>query len=113
MVDLSLAQPSGLDLKVIALSVHDECTVRSAAMVAGADAFVGVADDSRSPGRRRIMSVVTRTRSVDAVHTHPEWNVEWMKEENAVETSSRRASSCSTPLPRPWSIRRVRACSVR
>ena len=61
------------------------------AMVAGADAFVGIADGSRSPGRRRIMSVVTRARSVDAVHTHPEWNVEWMKEENAVEISSRRA----------------------
>ena len=51
VVDLSLAQDGGLDwlravrlrcpdLKVIALSVHDEDTVRSAAMDAGADAFV-------------------------------------------------------------------------
>ena len=40
MVDLSLAQLGSLDPKVIALSVHGEYTVRSAAMVAGADAFV-------------------------------------------------------------------------
>jgi two-component system secretion response regulator SsrB len=51
VVDLSLARTSGLDwlrelrrrcpdLKVIALSVHDEPSVRSAAMAAGADAFV-------------------------------------------------------------------------
>jgi DNA-binding NarL/FixJ family response regulator len=51
VVDLSLAQDSGLgwlhavrercpDLKVIVLSVHDEETVRQAAMKAGADAFV-------------------------------------------------------------------------
>jgi two-component system secretion response regulator SsrB len=51
IVDLSLARGSGLgwlravrqrcpDLKVIVLSVHDEESVRSAAMEAGADAFV-------------------------------------------------------------------------
>jgi len=51
VVDLSLAQDSGLgwlrelrrrcpELKVIALSVHDEDSVRRAAMEAGADAFV-------------------------------------------------------------------------
>ena len=51
VVDLSLAQDAGLgwlravrarcpDLKVIVLSVHDEETVRQAAMQAGADAFV-------------------------------------------------------------------------
>ena len=51
VVDLSLARDSGLawlralrqrcpDLKVIVLSVHDEQTVRRAAMEAGADAFV-------------------------------------------------------------------------
>ena len=51
IVDLSLARDSGLswlqalrqrcpDLKVIVLSVHDEQSVRSAAMAAGADAFV-------------------------------------------------------------------------
>ena len=51
VVDLSLAQDSGLDwlralrqrcpdLKVIVLSVHDEESVRRAAMEAGADAFV-------------------------------------------------------------------------
>ena len=51
IVDLSLARDSGLgwlralrercpDLKVIVLSVHDEESVRSAAIAAGADAFV-------------------------------------------------------------------------
>ena len=51
VVDLSLAQHSALDwlrsmrqrcpdVKVVALSVHDEETVRRAAMEAGADAFV-------------------------------------------------------------------------
>ena len=51
VVDLSLAQDSGLgwlravrqrcpELKVIVLSVHDEESVRRAAMEAGADAFV-------------------------------------------------------------------------
>ena len=51
VVDLSLARGSGLDwlrelrrrcptLKVIVLSVHDEQSVRSAAIEAGADAFV-------------------------------------------------------------------------
>ena len=51
IVDLSLARDSGLGwlralrqrcpaLKVIVLSVHDEQSVRSAAMAAGADAFV-------------------------------------------------------------------------
>jgi two-component system secretion response regulator SsrB len=51
IVDLSLARDNGLDwfravrqrcpdLKVIVLSVHDEGSVRSAAMAAGADAFV-------------------------------------------------------------------------
>ena len=51
VVDLSLARDGGLEwlkavrqrcpgLKVIALSVHDEETVRLAAMAAGADAFV-------------------------------------------------------------------------
>jgi DNA-binding NarL/FixJ family response regulator len=51
IVDLSLARDNGLgwlqavrrrcpDLKVIVLSVHDEESVRSAAMAAGADAFV-------------------------------------------------------------------------
>jgi two-component system secretion response regulator SsrB len=51
IVDLSLAQDSGLgwlralrkrspELKVIVLSVHDEQSVRRAAMEAGADAFV-------------------------------------------------------------------------
>ena len=51
VVDLSLARDSSLgwlralrqrcpDLKVIVLSVHDEQTVRRAAMEAGADAFV-------------------------------------------------------------------------
>ena len=51
VVDLSLARDSGLGwlsairqrcpgLKVIVLSVHDEQTVRRAAMEAGADAFV-------------------------------------------------------------------------
>jgi two-component system secretion response regulator SsrB len=51
VVDLSLARTSGLDwlrtlrqrcpdLKVIVLSVHDEQSVRSAAIEAGADAFV-------------------------------------------------------------------------
>ena len=51
VVDLSLARDSGLgwlravrqrcpDLKVIVLSVHDEESVRRAAMEAGADAFV-------------------------------------------------------------------------
>jgi DNA-binding NarL/FixJ family response regulator len=51
VVDLSLAQNSGLDwlravrqrcpeLRVIVLSVHDEESVRRAAMEAGADAFV-------------------------------------------------------------------------
>jgi DNA-binding NarL/FixJ family response regulator len=51
VVDLSLAAGSGLgwlqelrqrcpDLKVIVLSVHDEESVRSAAIEAGADAFV-------------------------------------------------------------------------
>jgi DNA-binding NarL/FixJ family response regulator len=51
VVDLSLAQDSGLDwlqelrrrcpeLKVIVISVHDEQSVRRAAMAAGADAFV-------------------------------------------------------------------------
>jgi two-component system secretion response regulator SsrB len=51
IVDLSLARDSGLgwlravrqrcpDLKVIVLSVHDEESVRSAAIEAGADAFV-------------------------------------------------------------------------
>jgi DNA-binding NarL/FixJ family response regulator len=51
VVDLSLARYGGLgwlravraccpDLKVIVLSVHDEDTVRRAAMEAGADAFV-------------------------------------------------------------------------
>jgi DNA-binding NarL/FixJ family response regulator len=51
IVDLSLARDGGLgwlravrqrcpDLKVITLSVHDEESVRSAAMAAGADAFV-------------------------------------------------------------------------
>jgi two-component system secretion response regulator SsrB len=51
VVDLSLARDNGLgwlrelrqrcpDLKVIVLSVHDEKSVRRAAMEAGADAFV-------------------------------------------------------------------------
>ena len=51
VVDLSLAQDGGLDwlravhqscpaLKVIVLSVHDEQSVRDAALEAGADAFV-------------------------------------------------------------------------
>ena len=51
VVDLSLAQESGLgwlralrqrcpELKVIVLSVHDEQSVRKAALEAGADAFV-------------------------------------------------------------------------
>jgi two-component system secretion response regulator SsrB len=51
VVDLSLAQGSGLEwlrelhrrcpeLKVIVVSVHDEHSVRRAAMAAGADAFV-------------------------------------------------------------------------
>ncbi len=51
VVDLSLAQESGLDwlrelrrrcpeLKVIVVSVHDEQSVRRAAIAAGADAFV-------------------------------------------------------------------------
>jgi len=51
VVDLSLARVAGLDwlrtlrqrcpnLKVIVLSVHDEQSVRKAAMEAGADAFV-------------------------------------------------------------------------
>ena len=51
VIDLSLAAKSGLDwlrelrqlspeLKVIVISVHDEETVRQAAMDAGADAFV-------------------------------------------------------------------------
>jgi len=51
IVDLSLARDGGLgwlralrqrcpDLKVIALSVHDEQSVRKAAIAAGADAFV-------------------------------------------------------------------------
>ena len=51
IVDLSLARDSGLgwlrelrqrcpDLRVIVLSVHDEQSVRSAAIEAGADAFV-------------------------------------------------------------------------
>jgi len=51
VVDLSLARDNGMgwlravrqrcpDLKVIVLSVHDEQSVRSAAMEAGADAFV-------------------------------------------------------------------------
>jgi len=51
IVDLSLAQESSLawlgqvrqqclDLKLIVLSVHDECSVRQAALEAGADAFV-------------------------------------------------------------------------
>ena len=51
IVDLSLARDGGLDwlgavrqrcpgLRVIALSVHDEQSVRQAAMAAGADAFV-------------------------------------------------------------------------
>jgi len=51
VVDLSLARDSGLgwlqalrqrcpDLKVIVLSVHDELSVRRAAIEAGADAFV-------------------------------------------------------------------------
>ena len=51
VVDISLAQESGLgwlralrqccpQMKVIVLSVHDEQTVRRAAMDAGADAFV-------------------------------------------------------------------------
>jgi len=51
VVDLSLAQDSGLgwlravrqrcpDLRLIVLSVHDEESVRSAAMAAGADAYV-------------------------------------------------------------------------
>jgi DNA-binding NarL/FixJ family response regulator len=51
VVDLSLAQGRGLDwlrtvrercpgLKVIVLSIHDEETVRRAALEAGADAFV-------------------------------------------------------------------------
>jgi len=51
VVDLSLARESGLgwlravrqrcpDLKVVVLSVHDEQSVRRAAMDAGADAFV-------------------------------------------------------------------------
>jgi len=51
VVDLSLARTSGLDwlrtlrqrcpdLKVIVLSIHDEQSVRSAAIEAGADAFV-------------------------------------------------------------------------
>ena len=51
VVDLSLARDSGLDwlralrqrcpeLKVIVLSVHDEQSVRRAALEAGADAFV-------------------------------------------------------------------------
>jgi len=51
VVDLSLARDNGLDwlralrqrcpnLKVIVLSVHDEQSVRRAAMAAGADAFV-------------------------------------------------------------------------
>jgi DNA-binding NarL/FixJ family response regulator len=51
IVDLSLARDNGLgwlravrqrcpDVKVIVLSVHDEESVRSAAMEAGADAFV-------------------------------------------------------------------------
>jgi DNA-binding NarL/FixJ family response regulator len=51
IVDLSLARDNGLgwlrelrqrcpDLKVIVLSVHDEESVRSAAIAAGADAFV-------------------------------------------------------------------------
>ena len=51
VVDFSLARDSGMgwlrairqrcpDLKVIVLSIHDEQSVRSAAMEAGADAFV-------------------------------------------------------------------------
>jgi DNA-binding NarL/FixJ family response regulator len=51
VVDLSLAEDRGLDwlkalrkrcpdLKVVVLSVHDEQSVRDAAMAAGADAFV-------------------------------------------------------------------------
>jgi two-component system secretion response regulator SsrB len=51
VVDLSLARDSGLgwlralrqrcpELKVVVLSVHDEPSVRAAAMAAGADAFV-------------------------------------------------------------------------
>jgi len=51
VVDVSLARDSGLgwlravrrrcpDLKIIVLSVHDEESVRSAALAAGADAFV-------------------------------------------------------------------------
>ena len=64
MVDLSLAQRGGLDLKVIATSVHDECTVRSSAMVAGADASVlerAIATDLLHP-----VDAVHALRGVDA-----------------------------------------------
>ena len=70
VVDLSLAQHSGLDwlralrvhcpdLRVVVLSVHDEQSVRQAALDAGADAFVlkrAIATD--------LLSAIARVRTV-------------------------------------------------
>ena len=75
VVDLSLARDSSLgwlravrqrcpDLKVIVLSVHDEQCVRSAAMEAGADAFVlkrAIATD--------LLPAVARVRGGDVAGT--------------------------------------------
>ena len=76
IVDLSLARNSGLgwlrelrqrcpDIKVIVLSVHDEQSVRSAAIEAGADAFVlkrTIATDLLPA-----VEIVRRRQSVDSM----------------------------------------------
>jgi len=79
VVDLSLAQDGGLGwlravhqrcpaLKVIVLSVHDEQTVRRAAMEAGADAFVLKRDIATDllPAVARVRGDAAENGSADA-----------------------------------------------
>jgi len=79
VVDLSLAQDSGLDwlravrrrcprLRVIVLSVHDEQSVRRAAMEAGADAFVLKRDIATDllPAVARVRGDAAENGSADA-----------------------------------------------
>jgi two-component system secretion response regulator SsrB len=99
VVDLSLAQSSGLDwlralrercpgLKVIVLSVHDEQSVRRAALEAGADAFV-----LKSAIATDLLPAVAfvRGEQEEQASTH----------EGARRDSKGEAATCTPPLSRP------------
>ena len=99
VVDLSLAEHSGLDwlgalgellpgLKVIVLSVHDEQSVRRAALAAGADAFVlkrAIATD--------LLPAVALVRGEQEEQTSTH--------EGARRDSKGEAATCTPPSSRP------------